>query len=516
MSWSGWRRVRQVVQWVSMAAYVYLLFATLQRRSVLPLADAFFRLDPLVAISAMLAGQAWIARLVPAFLVIGLTLLLGRAWCGWLCPMGTVLDLFRFRRARVGRALGGGDSSLRARVAAADHWLRRVKYLFLFLILSAALFGNLTLLLLDPITILTRTMTTAILPTSNRLVTGAESALYDLRPLRGVISGLERLIRGPVLPVEQSVFHGSALFGVLFVGLVALNLLADRFWCRYLCPLGGFLGLLSKVAVVRRRISATCNNCAVCAGTCSLEAIHPEEGYESDPTECTVCLDCFAACPQSGIELRAHRGVAPSQPYDPSRRQFLSALGGATLGAMLLNGEAARALPHPRLVRPPGSDDEGRFLSLCARCSQCMKVCPTAGLQPAMDEAGLQGIGTPRLVPRLGYCDYSCNACGQVCPTGAIPGLDLAAKRNTIIGKAYIDEGRCLPWADGIPCIVCEEMCPIPDKAVRLTEETAVDPVGNEIVLQMPHVLRDLCIGCGICEYQCPLEGESAIRVRRS
>ena len=516
MSWSRWRRARQVVQWVAMATYIYLLFATLQRRLVLPLADAFFRLDPLVAISAMLAGRAWIARLAPALFVVALTLLVGRVWCGWLCPMGTVLDLFRFRRGRASQLLEGPRSGLRARVVAADGSLRRIKYLFLFLIVSGALFGNVTLLLLDPITILTRTMTTAVLPTLNRLVTGAESALYALRPLRGLVSGLERLIRGPVLPVQQSVFYGSALFGALFVGLVALNLLTERFWCRYLCPLGGLLGWLSKISIFRRRIAPTCNNCAVCAGACSLEAIHPEQGYESDPAECTVCLDCFAACPQSSIEFRPHRGIAPAQPYDPTRRQFVSALGSATLGVMLLNGEAARALPHLRLVRPPGSEDEGRFLSLCVRCSQCLKVCPTAGLQPAMDEAGLQGVGTPRLVPRLGYCDYSCNACGQVCPTGAIPHLDLEIKRETIIGYAYIDQGRCLPWADGVPCIVCEEMCPVPDKAVRLTEETVIDASGIEITLQLPHVLRDLCIGCGICEYQCPLDGESAIRVRRS
>ena len=177
MSWSRWRRARQVVQWVAMATYIYLLFATLQRRLVLPLADAFFRLDPLVAISAMLAGRAWIARLAPALFVVALTLLVGRVWCGWLCPMGTVLDLFRFRRGRASQLLEGPRSGLRARVVAADGSLRRIKYLFLFLIASGALFGNVTLLLLDPITILTRTMTTAVLPTLNRLVTGAESAL---------------------------------------------------------------------------------------------------------------------------------------------------------------------------------------------------------------------------------------------------------------------------------------------------------------------------------------------------
>jgi len=253
----------------------------------------------------------------------------------------------------------------------------------------------------------------------------------------------------------------------------------------------------------------------VCAGVCGLEAIHPEQGYESDPAECTVCLDCLAACPQSGIEFKLHTRPAPAQVYDLSRRQFLVALGSTAVGVALLDSGMSQALPNPLLVRPPGAQNEKAFLSRCVRCSQCMKVCPTSGLQPCLEEAGLRGLWTPRLVPRLGYCDYSCNACGQVCPSGAIPPLDLTSKRETIIGKAYIDFNRCLPWAYGIPCIVCEEMCPVPKKAIRLTEETVLDAAGKQVVVQKPNVVRPLCIGCGICEYQCPVESEAAIRVVR-
>jgi ferredoxin len=88
-----------------------------------------------------------------------------------------------------------------------------------------------------------------------------------------------------------------------------------------------------------------------------------------------------------------------------------------------------------------------------------MRVCPTGALQPALSEAGLEGLWTPILLPRLGYCDFACNACGVVCPTQAIPLLSLEEKRQQVIGKAYIDENRCLAWADHIDCIVCEEMC---------------------------------------------------------
>jgi formate hydrogenlyase subunit 6/NADH:ubiquinone oxidoreductase subunit I len=132
-------------------------------------------------------------------------------------------------------------------------------------------------------------------------------------------------------------------------------------------------------------------------------------------------------------------------------------------------------------------------------------------------ETGVEGFAAPLIIPRLGYCDYSCNACGQICPTQAIPPLSLEQKQLSIIGKAYINQNRCIPWADGKPCIVCEEMCPLPEKAIVLLERnslgelTSADATSNGI--KLPYVNRELCIGCGICEYKCPLNGESAIRV---
>ena len=75
---------------------------------------------------------------------------------------------------------------------------------------------------------------------------------------------------------------------------------------------------------------------------------------------------------------------------------------------------------HDRLLRPPGALDESDFLSRCIRCGECMKVCPNNALQPTLTEAGLEGLWTPTLVPRIGYCEPSCVLCSEVCPTGAI------------------------------------------------------------------------------------------------
>jgi len=129
-------------------------------------------------------------------------------------------------------------------------------------------------------------------------------------------------------------------------------------------------------------------------------------------------------------------------------------------------------------------------------------------------ESGYEGMFSPRLIPRIGYCEFNCNLCGQVCPTGAIRNLDLAEKQKFVIGRAYFNKNRCLPFAENTPCIVCEEHCPTFDKAIKFEEVLKTDGKGNSVKLKQPYVINELCIGCGICEKVCPLDGESAIRVR--
>ena len=148
-----------------------------------------------------------------------------------------------------------------------------------------------------------------------------------------------------------------------------------------------------------------------------------------------------------------------------------------------------------------------------------MKVCIKNAIHPTMLEAGVEGFWTPYLKMQLGYCEYNCTLCGQVCPSGAIPELSLEEKHETVLGTAFIDRNRCIPWAQNRTCAVCEENCPIPDKAIVLRPENVVDPItGESAVIQRPHVVIERCVGCGMCESKCPMPGESAIRVgpRRS
>jgi len=167
----------------------------------------------------------------------------------------------------------------------------------------------------------------------------------------------------------------------------------------------------------------------------------------------------------------------------------------------------------PGLVRPPGAMEESEFLGKCIRCGECMKVCPTNAIQPAMFEAGLEEMWTPVLKQELAYCEYKCNMCTQVCPTGAIGKLTLAEKQKVKVGLAYVDRDRCLPWAYARMCQVCYEQCPLPEKAITLTDVKVTTASGTSITVKQPHVNIDLCIGCGICQNKCPVSDQAAIRV---
>jgi ferredoxin len=144
------------------------------------------------------------------------------------------------------------------------------------------------------------------------------------------------------------------------------------------------------------------------------------------------------------------------------------------------------------LIRPPGALDEERFLARCIRCGQCMRICPGNIIQPALLEAGVQGLWTPAVNYRIGRsgCQPNCIACGQVCPTAAIRPLSLDEKQGTgdfaaqgpiRMGTAFVDRGRCLPWAMDRPCLVCHELCPVSPKAIftRTSFETIRDGQGS-------------------------------------
>jgi MauM/NapG family ferredoxin protein len=495
---TSWRRARQITQVVSFALFVLLALLTYRGAEFFLPLDLFFRLDPLAAFGAMVASRALLATLLLSAVMLALGFVFGRAWCGWLCPLGALLDWFSPRALR--------------KIELHTNW-RAAKYILLVVIVVAALLGNLSLLIFDPITLLTRTFGVVVIPALNVLIVGAETILYPLTPLSPALDAFESNVRGTFLPAQQTYYQLGSLFALLFALVVALNWIVPRFWCRYLCPLGAVYALEAKFAWLKPHAVAECDHCAQCVRVCPTGAITvSKKGFTVEPAECTLCLDCLAQCPLRALEFKPGRSGAARVEFDVTRRQALGGLAlGVTAVALFRSAPAARR-DAAFLIRPPGAR-ENDLLSKCIRCGECVKVCPTGGLQPSFTEAGLEGFWTPNLISRLGYCDYSCNACGQICPTGAIPPLTIEAKRQRVIGVAYIDQNRCLPWSRYRPCVVCQEMCPIPDKAIKLEEVDVVAPDGNPVHLQRPRVVHDLCIGCGICEYQCPLNGPAAIRV---
>jgi ferredoxin len=143
---------------------------------------------------------------------------------------------------------------------------------------------------------------------------------------------------------------------------------------------------------------------------------------------------------------------------------------------------------------------EDEFRELCVRCGNCMRACPTGGLQPALSQAGLDGVFTPVLVPQIGWCEQQCNACSRVCPTGALRPHTIEEKADIKLGLASVDPERCLSWQRGDDyklCLVCVEHCPYQAVVAEMEEGQL-----------RPFVRPDKCVGCGQCEHFCP-EGDS-------
>jgi len=224
-----------------------------------------------------------------------------------------------------------------------------------------------------------------------------------------------------------------------------------------------------------------------------------------------LCLDCVYDCPEGKTRfvVRGDPRAAPAAPRTEgrgmTRRSFLWLMASSLLS---LGACGVPVANRPRVIRPPGVEEENRFLNTCVRCGNCMKVCVTNGLQPVMLESGWQGLWTPLLVPEIGYCEYNCHLCGQVCPTGAIPRLSREEKKQARLGLARVDHALCLAWAHKKQCIVCEEHCPVADKAIKL-DIARID--GHDVY--RPVVDAALCVGCGICQNKCPVSPQRAIRV---
>jgi len=581
------------------------------------------QLDPLVALGTLLTTKTVYAGLLWALATVVLTILLGRFFCGWICPFGALHQFIGW--------LGRRRKKHAERVAMNQYRSGQViKYYILIAMLAAASGGLLAEVLRWPrekpaagLVVLATSLIVTLWFATRKMLSGwkqtaewvaglifVSTALgFLVRPEAMVASSLQTGLLDPIPLIHRSInlviltaFDGLAtasrfylaawsIAAVFFTALL-LNLWIPRFYCRFICPLGALFGVLVRWTPWRvGKRQGECRSCELCENNCEgacdpFGKIHPHE--------CLLCMNCLRACRQAQITYGPNRSAAGEVPSPGiTRRGFLTAAvsGLAAVPAVRLAGLTNQNW-NSGVVRPPGALAEEDFLERCIKCGQCMRVCPTNVIQPATLEAGLEGLWTPLLNFRVGTsgCQLNCIACGNVCPTSAIRplsldeklGRDKFAERGPVrLGMAFVDQGRCLPWAMNKPCIVCQENCPVSPKAIYIREEfqvvrdgartitaatadgltldgaalpsgtlgtgdyfvrlekaagerhlitensgqdvklagqwtaapSAGDKIFIEVRLQKPCVDPALCIGCGICEHECPVSGLRAIRV---
>lgn len=478
--------MRSFIQALSLLLFsILFVLATYRLPDWLP-ADIYLRLDPLLGINAIFSAREIIHRALFGLITIGATFLIGRFFCGYVCPMGVTIDFLDFLFFRKKNRLG---------LKVETHF-RKAKYFLLIIFLTAALVGLSLAFLMDPMALLTRFYTYFIYPLATTLI----NLFLDL--LRTLFKAIG-WVRLSYLHYFQSVFYMTTITLLIFGGIILINLFAKRFWCRYLCPLGALLSLISPLGLFKRRVSEECNQCLKCQRSCPMGAI-PEDPTKTRYPECIQCRTCVKVCPQSAVTFPASFSWGGEySKIDFSRRGFLYSLaGGLGIGFLATQTPFTLKQSKHQLIRPPGAIPEAEFLRTCIRCGECMKSCLTNTLQPCFWESGFSGLWTPKMDLRLAPCDQNCNICGRVCPTQAIRSLPLEERTHAKVGTAVLRKEMCLVWAQNKLCLICDEICPYNAIVFRPVEG-----------YRRPFVIASKCNGCGFCEQRCPVKGESAIVV---
>lgn len=479
-------------------------------------------IDPLIAIGTLISSHTIYFNLIYSLIIIVFTLFLGRFFCGWICPLGSLNHFIASFKS--GKLKGKG----RLETNSYKTW-QKIKFYVLIFFLISALFSTIQIGILDPICLITRSFGTVVMPSFNYALLGLAKDLNEtgIPIVQNIGSAILYSGQHTFIAYKSVHFNSVFLISLIFIAIIISNRYITRFWCRSICPLGALLGAISRYSIFglekNEKLCTNCNRCELyCQG-----GDDPIPGKKWHAAECHLCLNCTNECPEGALKFKFfpdHETILVGP--DLAKRQVLTSIAFGVAAVPLLRSEAGLDVNYSsKLIRPPGAIEEKDFLSKCVKCGACMKVCPNNALHPTFFEAGFEGLWSPMLIARIGYCEPSCTLCSTVCPTGAIHKITQTEKgwvnlkeedkkNNPIkIGLASVDRGRCLPWSMNTQCIVCEEWCPTSPKSIYLDETDAFRRDGEMVHLKRPVIDPALCIGCGACEYACPIEDKPAISI---
>jgi len=390
-------------------------------------------------------------------LIIIIELFFGRIFCAFICPLGNLITffdwLFNGIRKKIRKQNYRGFTFIPAGI---------------FLLIIVLKFFDINIIgFFDPLSIIHRFFTLTFSPI------------------------LKLIFKSHFISIP---FFVSVSYSLIFI--IALSFFGERIWCKYICPLG-FIHRIFSIPSKYIRVVNNCTNCMVCVNLCPMNAIDIKDPTKYDKTLCILCFRCVYSC----VGATNFKFQFKNKQYSSTRRNFLKFV----LTSFVFFNFFKAGKKDKRILRPPGATEKS--IQNCIRCMECVKSCPTNVIQPAGFNKGVLNLFTPEFRTDISYCDYECNLCGKVCPTNSIKLLPLKMKQKWKIGVAVIDPKLCIVWSSGVPCLVCEEHCPVPEKAIKVK----MIKRGDQMV-GAPVVDNNLCIGCGLCQNKCPAEG-SAIKV---
>ena len=426
-------KIRRAYEGLFLGLFLFFLLITDLRYLKGWPVSLFLEATPLVAVATALTTHTIYRNLVWGLVIIAITMMLGRVWCNWMCPFGILHHIFgvignrrntkqmievnRYRKIYAIKYY-----ILAAMIAMAGLWIipttidapgkiwqvyqsAESKHSGLSRVFAAVGSGiaqsadehklgnsSLQIGLLDPIALTVRSMTTSVLPTVNK----ATESVYT----------------------EPREYWQAWIVGLIFIGFLFANWWIPRFFCRAICPLGALLGLFSRFSLWRiDRDPVRCTDCDLCLKSCE-GASDPQADLRK--SECFVCLNCIEDCPHDALSFRflPRKASEVAYPAVGRRELLLAGLFGLFFFPMTRASGGVKKNFSRSAIRPPGSVAEDEFLRRCIKCDQCIRVCPTNVLQPAMFETGLEGLWTPIMISKMGWCELNCTLCSQVCPTG--------------------------------------------------------------------------------------------------